>query len=266
MRAPLDRNRLNCHLDQPPGNILFLSENEKTPTRLQTIRWALVSRNLTFGNLALTPDDYWTLAAARNLHIEFHKIDESIAKYYTNAVDALRALPTEPERLRTIYPMVWDFLRRWGRVQGLTEADNRKMLKTLNLYGRLLRLLRGYSLEDDLSKVVSFDRESRTLANWMQVILRDVSHQRRHEVMASTKLLHAAVPKLFPMFDNQISRKFFGVTSSVHVYCGLFLPLAKNQIKWLREGNIKPDRNQVCAGSWAKLIDEINWTWANPYA
>jgi hypothetical protein len=138
------------------------------------------------------------------------------------------------------------------------------MVKTLNSYGKLLRILSGYSLDDDLGGAVSFNRQSKTLANWMQAVLRDVAQQRRREVIASTKLLHAAIPKLFPMFDNQMSQKFLGVPSSVPVYSGLFLPLAKSQIEWLRKCNIKPDKNRVCAGSWTNLVDEINWTWANP--
>jgi hypothetical protein len=66
------------------------------------------------------------------------------------------------------------------------------------------------------------------------------------------------------MFDNQMSERFFGVKASVPVYCGLFLPLAHSQIHLLRSYKIEPDEKQVCAGSWAKLIDEINWTLANP--
>jgi hypothetical protein len=224
----------------------------------------LVSPTWTFGKLALEPVDCWTPAEVKELHRQFHKIDESIVQYYSNAVEILRILPARQEQLRSIYPKVWGLLRSWGRVQGLTREDSRNLVKALNSYGGLLQLLRDYSLNDDLDKAIRFGGENRTLANWMQMFLGLVSHQRRNELVASTKLLHAAVPKLFPMFDNAMSYRFFGVNPSVAVYCGLFLPLAQSQIHLLRSYNIEPAENRVCAGSWAKLIDEINWTWANP--
>ena len=219
----------------------------------------------TFGKLALEPDNCWTPDQAKSYHNKFHEQDKRIERYYTSAVEALRDLPTQQDLLRTIYPKVWDFLKRWGRVQGLRKDDSREMVKSLNSHGGLLGFLRRYSLENDLNTVVDFNGENRTLANWMQIILRDVSHQRRNEAIGSTKLLHAAIPRLFPMFDSKMSQEFFGVPkASVLVYCGLFLPLAQCQIEWLRKINFKPDDSKVCAGSWAKLIDEINWTWANP--
>jgi hypothetical protein len=221
----------------------------------------VVSPMWTFGKLALKPVDCWTPSEAGELHSRFHKVDENIVHHYTDAVDSLRILPTS--ELQPIYPKVWGLLRSWGRVQGLAREDNRNLVKALNSNGKLPSALRRYSLTDDLASVIKFSGRSQTLAYWMQEILGGVSHQRRTELVASTKLLHAAIPRLFPMFDGKMSEKFFEANPSVTTYCGLFLPLAQSQIQLLRSHKIKPDENHVCAGSWAKLVDEINWTWAN---
>jgi hypothetical protein len=182
---------------------------------------------------------------------------------YVGAVTALGSLPSAESELRKVHEKTWSFLKGWGRIQGLTKRDSRKMVHRLNQERKLLAVLREHSLEDDLSERIRLNGEERTLVNCMQLMLESVSHPRRYEVVASSKLLHAAIPRLFSMFDTPMSKKFFGVNPSVPVYCGLFLPLAQTQLQMLRNVGMCPSRTDSCAGSWPKLIDEINWTWAN---
>jgi len=217
----------------------------------------------TFGRYGIVTKNCWNPTDAHRLHRKFHSIDQPESEY-VEAVAALESLPTRSGRkIQLIQPKVWHFLKAWGRVQGLTNKDSRKMVQNLNLEGKLVEFLREHSLEEDLSRKIRFKGEERTLVNWMQVMLESISHPRRHEMIASSKLLHATIPTLFSMFDNPMSRKFFGVNASVPVYCGLFLPLAQTQLRMLRSVGMRPSGTDSCAGSWPKLVDEINWTWAN---
>lgn len=204
----------------------------------------------------------WDLNQAQALHNEFHRMDEP--KPYADAVDALTRLPIQARNdLESVQSKVWTFLRRWGRVQGLARVVSDEMVKRLNSYADLVTLLRQYNIDEDLSQKFSYESQMWPVAGWMQLLLNHISQVRRSEIVASTKLLHAAMPELFVMFDGPMCSKFFRTWPSDTVYCGLFLPLVQAEVEFLSGHGLRPDETKVCGKSWAKFVDEINWTWAN---
>jgi hypothetical protein len=142
------------------------------------------------------------------------------------------------------------------------------MVKHIDELAYLIKLLRhDWKLDDDLSRNISYDNQTRPVARWMQILLERVSRTSLgNQMVSSTKLLHAAVPRLFVMLDDKTSIRFFGTKPTSTVYCGLFLPLAQGQARWLSDHGLEPDPEQVCGSReplWPKLVDEINWAWAN---
>jgi hypothetical protein len=64
----------------------------------------------------------------------------------------------------------------------------------------------------------------------MQILFERVSPTSLgNQMVSSTKLLHAAVPHLFAMLNDNTSIRFFGTKPNSTVYSGLFLPLGQAQ-------------------------------------
>lgn len=216
----------------------------------------------------LVPNSMWRLAEVKALHDKFHMADKP--RLYLDGLSALSELPARSESSKS---KVLDFLFKWGHVRGPSKTDALKMLDKLNQNADLVVILRQHSIDDDLSQKLTYATRhkptTKTVAGWMQILLREISGIRPRQVVASTKLLHAAVPQLFVMFDNAMCRRFFATPATEAIYCGLFLPLVQAQIQLLRQVNMTPSGNpewndkMCCHDNWAKFVDEINWTWAN---
>jgi len=217
-----------------------------------------------WGSWSLRPEDMWKLNEARYWHTQFHSLDKR-PELYLEGVDALSQLPIQKNE--DAKSKVYRFLKVWGHVR-LSRGQWEEMVRHVDESAHLIKLLRrDWKLDDDLSKNISYDNRARPLARWMQVVLERVSRTSLgDQIVASTKLLHAAVPRLFVMLDDRTSLRFFGTKPTSTVYCGLFLPLAQAQARWLSDHGIEPDPEQVCGNReplWPKLVDEINWVWAN---
>ena len=221
-----------------------------------------------FGSWSVQPNRMWEVREARLLHRDFHE-KEDTPDLYKTAVQSLRSLPLDSaSKWRLAREAIWGFLIKWGRIRGFREANSYGMLKKLDSNALLINSLRKYELADDLARNISFKGQSRTIASWMQSLLCEISsvYPKRHQVVGASKLLHVTIPKLFVMFDNPMCERFFGTGATVPVYCGLMLPLARTQIEILRSVGVKPASHEACNGSWAKLVDEINWAWANRHS
>ena len=223
---------------------------------------------LVWGNWSLEPDEMWGIEKAEELHKEFHDEWDPDQELYTDVLEALDGLFQGTKGEDSTKPKVWRFLTKWGHVPPFrfSRSDSDRMVEKLKRHhDSLINCFRSrFTIMCDLSEKVTIRGDTRTVAGWMQFLLRDVSevgHSR--QVVATSKLLHASIPRLYVMFDNPICETFFGTSATAQTYCGLFLPLAKAQIELLREAGLSPDPNKVCRDNWAKFIDEMNWTWAN---
>jgi hypothetical protein len=217
-----------------------------------------------WGSWSLKPDEMWKLNEARYWHSQFHELDTR-PDLYLEGVDALNQLPLQKNE--DAKSKTYRYLKVWGHVR-LSHHQWEEMVEHVDECAYLIRLLRrDWKLDDDLSKRISYENRVRSVAGWMQVLVERVSRTSTgNQIVVSTKLLHAAVPRLFVMLDDEICMKFFGTKPTPTVYCGLFLPLAQAQVRCLRDREIEPDPEQVCGSRealWPKLVDEINWAWAN---
>jgi hypothetical protein len=217
-----------------------------------------------WGSWSLKPEEMWKLNEARYWHTQFHSLDNH-PEFYLEGIDALGQLPIQKNE--DAKSKAYKFLKVWGHVR-LIHTQWEEMVKHVDEHAYLIKLLRhDWKLDDDLSRNISYDNHTRPVARWMQILLERVSRTSLgNQMVSSTKLLHAAVPRLFVMLDDKISMKFFGTKPTSTVYFGLFLPLAQAQARWLSDHDVEPDPEQVCGSReplWPKLVDEINWAWSN---
>jgi hypothetical protein len=217
----------------------------------------------------------WDAEEAVELHKEFHDKRDPHKGLYSKVLEAFDETfaPTGASRSTqlTLYETVYNYLTRWGHIPKTKSfrTDSETMTRKLqdSSYRDLVARLRDCSIaETDLSEKLAWSTGSRTIAGCMQAMLKDLSETSpsgRRNFVAASKLLHAAIPRLFVILDNLVCECFLGTKqASVPVYCGLFLPLAKVQIGFLRDHGLTPDPAEACGGNWAKFVDEINWTWA----
>jgi hypothetical protein len=222
-----------------------------------------------WGNWRLRPDEMWQLTEAEDWHGRFHEQENkrpNLPKLYEDTIDLLAEVPVKTTE--NAKSKVYKFLRVWGTMRWIDKSECNQMLERLNEWVDLLKVLRRESrIDADLSKEVSYDQYVRPVGRWMQFLVDRISRtSQSKQIVASTKLLHAAIPNLFVMFDRKMSLRFFGKDPSLAIYCGLFLPLAQAEMRLLCEHGLHPDPKEVCGRRgecWPKLIDEINWTWAN---
>ena len=197
-----------------------------------------------------------------NAHRKYHKVWP-----YDDLYDDARKIGWE--RIGEEWTAVFSFLNSWGRCRVEYSKRFPEVYTQCMPYIKALKDERLEYVDFNKIKVVNDERLriSHVIHHVFDVLMNEVGG--RFGAVATSKLLHIALPDLFVMWDNAISNGY-DVKMTGYSYAYKFMPRMKDELEEAIDDFIKHHpcsrdeaigriRKEANNESIPKLIDEYNW-------